>query len=324
MENLDDFIELIRTTRMTHIYKPVMLQAVLRRGGAATRAEIAEDIIQRDVLQHEHYKRKIIDRQPGQRLERDGALVKDGETYRLAPPFSGLRKSERIELIAECEKRIEDFLDRVGDRFNNRNDGAVPGSLRYEVLKRAGGRCELCGVSHDEVQLDVDHIQPRAKGGSNDISNLQVLCRTCNAQKRDRDDTDFREVNESYEHRNAECIFCQRENGDDPLAFMFEDHYPVTKGHTLIVPRRHVADYFELHQAEKNAIDRLMVSRKAELEASDPLISGFNIGINVNESAGQTVFHVHLHLIPRRDGDMDDPRGGVRGVIPGKQRYNHD
>ena len=273
MENLDEFIAFIRKTQMSHIYKPVMLQAVLRRGGTATKAEIAEDIIKRDVLQHEHYRRNVIDKQPGWRLERDGALVKDGGTYRLAPPFDQLRESDRLALITECEKRIEDFLERVGDKFNNRNDDPVPGGLRYEILKRAGGRCELCGVSHDEVPLDVDHIVPRAKGGDNDPSNLQVLCRTCNAQKRDRDDTDFRKINESYSDRNDGCLFCQRENGDDPLAFMFEDLYPVTPGHTLIVPRRHVADYFELHQAEKNAIDRLVVARKEELEAGDPSIT---------------------------------------------------
>ena len=93
MDSLDEFKEFIRTTRMTHIYKPVMLEAVLRRGGAATKEEIAADIVSRDVLQHEHYRRNIVDQMPGKRLVRDGALVKDGDTYRLALPFASLRES---------------------------------------------------------------------------------------------------------------------------------------------------------------------------------------------------------------------------------------
>ena len=152
-------------------------------------------------------------------------------------------------MIAECEGQIEDFIARYGDKFKNCNGDPVPGSLRFDVLKRAGGRCELCGVSHDEVALDVDHIVPRAKGGSNDRSNLQVLCRTCNAQKRDRDDTNFAIITASYAIRHWDCIFCQKENGDDPLAFEVSDAFPVSPGHHLIIPRRHVADYFDLTSA---------------------------------------------------------------------------
>ncbi len=231
MNTLEEFKNFIRTTRMTHIYKPVMLQAVLRRGGSATKEEIAADIVSRDVLQHEHYRRNIVDQMPGKRLVRDGALLKEGDTYRLAPPFASIKESERLALIAECERQIEDFIEKYGDRFKNRNGDPVPGSLRYEVLKRAGGRCELCGVSHDEVALDVDHIVPRAKGGANDWSNLQVLCRTCNAQKSDRDDTDFRILNASFAFRKSDCIFCQKENGEDPLAFVVADAFPVSLGH---------------------------------------------------------------------------------------------
>jgi len=87
------------------------------------------------------------------------------------------------------------------------------------------------------------------------------------------------------------------------------------------MPKRHVADYFDLHQAERNAIDQLLKEQRGYLSSSDPTITGWNVGANAGESAGQTVFHVHIHLIPRRDGDMDDPKGGVRGVIPDRQKY---
>ncbi len=171
---------------MSYIYKPVMLQTVLRQGGIATRDEIAAEIMSRDLLQLEHYRKKIVHPMPGKRLVRDGILEFDGDAYRLAPPFDTLTRSEQLELMAACEHRIEAHLEIYGDQFGNNIDDPVSGSLRYEVLKRSGGRCKLCGVSHEEVRLDVDHIVPRSKGGSNDESNLQVLCRTCNSQKTTR------------------------------------------------------------------------------------------------------------------------------------------
>ncbi len=144
-------------------------EATIRRRLVAT---MAREVRHGDVLQHEHYRRNVIDQQPGDRLVRDGALVKDGDFYRLAPPFDQLRQSELLELIAECEGRIENFIESYGDRFQGRNNDPIPGNMRYELLKRAGGRCELCGASHDEVPLDVDHIVPRNKGGSNHAATL--------------------------------------------------------------------------------------------------------------------------------------------------------
>jgi diadenosine tetraphosphate (Ap4A) HIT family hydrolase len=87
------------------------------------------------------------------------------------------------------------------------------------------------------------------------------------------------------------------------------------------MPKRHAADYFELTQAEINAINQLMTQQKDILQQSDKSIDGFNIGMNCGEAAGQTVFHCHVHLIPRRRGDVENPRGGVRHVIAGKGFY---
>ncbi|MDP6954054.1 MAG: HIT domain-containing protein [Alphaproteobacteria bacterium] len=165
---------------------------------------------------------------------------------------------------------------------------------------------------------------PRSMGGSNDDSNLQVLCRTCNAQKRNNDDTDFRAVNSSYDRREEGCPFCDawdRIDQENELAFVINDGHAVTPGHSLIIPRRHVEDYFDLHQSERNAIDRLLRSRRESLMSSDDRIEGFNVGVNAGAVAGQTVLHVHVHLIPRRLGDVDDPSGGVRAVIPERQKY---
>jgi diadenosine tetraphosphate (Ap4A) HIT family hydrolase len=98
------------------------------------------------------------------------------------------------------------------------------------------------------------------------------------------------------------------------------DKFPVNEGHALIIPKRHVASYFDLPVAEQTACWAL-VNQVKEIVAKQYNPAGFNIGINVGETAGQTVHHVHIHLIPRYEGDVDDPRGGVRGVIPSKQKY---
>lgn len=103
-------------------------------------------------------------------------------------------------------------------------------------------------------------------------------------------------------------------------ALVIRDAFPVSPGHTLVVPRRHIGSFFELTDAERACMVELLAQAKAELDLSfQP--HGFNIGINEGAAAGQTVQHLHLHLIPRYLGDVPDPRGGVRWVMPGKAKY---
>lgn len=121
---------------------------------------------------------------------------------------------------------------------------------------------------------------------------------------------------------NTNCAFCELNTYklENDLAFVIYDKYPVTKGHVLVIPKRHVADYFDTTEEEKRAMQQLAEEiREIQKEELSP--DGFNIGINCGEAAGQTIFHVHMHVIPRYKGDMDDPAGGVRGVIPEKQKY---
>lgn len=101
----------------------------------------------------------------------------------------------------------------------------------------------------------------------------------------------------------------------------FNDGYPVTDGHLLIVPLRHTADWFSMTDQEVNDSRALIRMLAEQIRNNDPSVTGFNIGTNSGASAGQTVLHAHIHLIPRRDGDCDNPRGGVRGVIEGKRGY---
>jgi ATP adenylyltransferase len=109
--------------------------------------------------------------------------------------------------------------------------------------------------------------------------------------------------------------------GENELAIAFRDLYPVTSLHTLIIPKRHVSEYFDLYQPELNAINQLVNEVRNAILLADDTVKGFNIGTNVGEVSGQTVFHCHVHLIPRRKGDTATPRGGVRGVIPNRQAY---
>ena len=95
----------------------------------------------------------------------------------------------------------------------------------------------------------------------------------------------------------------------------------MTEGHTLIIPKRHVVSYFDLYETEVNAIHQLLNKVKKKIMEEDSPVSGFNVGVNVGKDAGQSIFHVHVHLIPRRKGDMENPQGGVRGVIPSKRTY---
>ncbi len=123
-----------------------------------------------------------------------------------------------------------------------------------------------------------------------------------------------------------QCPFCEIEASriveQSDLSLVIRDAFPVTPLHTLIIPKRHVGDYFDLTGSERSDIDRLLLCERERLAARDQNIAGFNFGINCGVAAGQTVMHAHVHLIPRRVGDVSEPRGGVRGVIPGKQKYD--
>ena len=121
------------------------------------------------------------------------------------------------------------------------------------------------------------------------------------------------------------CLFCQIDPnlvvGENELCYARKDGFPVTEFHTLIIPNRHIANYFDLYQPEINAIHQMLEKIKKEIEEQDDSVTGFNIGVNAGEDAGQSIFHVHVHLIPRRKGDVENPRGGVWAVIPNKQKY---
>jgi ATP adenylyltransferase len=133
-------------------------------------------------------------------------------------------------------------------------------------------------------------------------------------------------MNERERNTRQGCPFCGveiegRSIAQEGSVFAVRDKYPVTPLHTLVLPRRHVADYFDLLPEERADAEALLRRLRAAILEEDPSVTGFNVGVNCGGAAGQTILHVHIHLIPRRDGDVDNPTGGVRGVIPERMDY---
>ena len=124
---------------------------------------------------------------------------------------------------------------------------------------------------------------------------------------------------------NNPCLFCNvSESGcahDNDLAYASYDSYPVSEHHCLIIPKRHIKDYFELTKDELTACHELIKVVKDEILTKDQSVKGFNLGTNKGKVSGQSILHCHFHLIPRREDDVENPQGGVRSVIPNKQHY---
>jgi diadenosine tetraphosphate (Ap4A) HIT family hydrolase len=198
--------------------------------------------------------------------------------------------SQIAKAMLAHDERQTDFYNRI----TNNTAGRV--LKKHGVVERDGDDYFLSGY---------DRLRPEQ------VAELTKLCRE--------------QIAESYRHRENDCLFCeisrQRVIYENELAYAVRDHYPVTPGHALVIPKRHVSEYFDLSQPELNACNALLGQVKTETEKNDPEVTGFNIGVNNGKTAGQSIFHCHIHLIPRRPGDVENPRGGVRGVIPGKQKY---
>jgi diadenosine tetraphosphate (Ap4A) HIT family hydrolase len=125
------------------------------------------------------------------------------------------------------------------------------------------------------------------------------------------------------------CLFCKAQEIEYKKEVVYEndffyatrDSYPVTKLHTLVIPKRHFQSYFDMNNDEIKSINIVLNEQRKEIMKLDSSVTAFNIGINDGKDAGQSIYHLHVHLIPRRQGDVENPRGGVRGVIPAKQKY---
>jgi ATP adenylyltransferase len=184
---------------------------------------------------------------------------------------------EHKELVQLGDSAITSYLQKRGAAvYDHRRAalGYLSGSLRYEVLQRAGFRRELCGISADERAIEVDHIIPRKRGGEDGLTNLQALCFKCNANKGARDDQDFRRVREGINARKSGYALCEipsaRVIASNVLAFAVRDNCPVTDLHTLVISTRHAATFFDLFEPERHAINQLLVELRADILKKDP------------------------------------------------------
>ena len=321
-QKLIDFLENIMS--MNHIYQPLLIKSLIDSGGSATIRQLAHHFLVQDESQIQYYEKRIKE-MPLRVLRKHEIVDKDGDLVTLNTKKLTFEQKAQIKMI--CESKIQEFiLNRGLGIWDYRllDTNPVPDSLYYNVLKDANGRCALCGATKNERPLHVDHIKPRSRGGKTLYENLQVLCSKCNQAKSNKDDKDFRDII-SLEYV-PECKFCYEnikhriiEEYNSVVAM--KDNYPVSEGHCLIVPKRHASDYFTMTTAEKLDCDNLLRILQKRISNSDSTVTGFNVGMNCGESAGQTIFHAHMHLIPRRDGDTPNPRGGVRGAIPEKMDY---
>ena len=122
-----------------------------------------------------------------------------------------------------------------------------------------------------------------------------------------------------------ECLFCNKKKQkiiySSKFIYLVRDSFPVTKYHSLIIPHRHVSNFFDLNNDELKNLSKILKKERQSLLNLDKEITAFNVGVNAGKDAGQSVMHCHIHLIPRRKGDIENPKGGVRGVIASKQKY---
>ncbi len=123
-----------------------------------------------------------------------------------------------------------------------------------------------------------------------------------------------------------ECLFCNKKKQNiiysSEFVYVVRDSFPVTKYHSLIIPHRHISNFFDLNKDELKDLSTILIKQRQSILSLDNKITAFNVGVNAGKDAGQSIMHCHVHLIPRRNGDIENPRGGVRGVIPSKQKYN--
>jgi predicted house-cleaning noncanonical NTP pyrophosphatase (MazG superfamily) len=225
-----DLLEFLdKRMSMTDVYQPVVIKELLLHGGSRTKAELASALVAYDLLVQEYYER-IVMRWPKITLSKHDIIdyEREGSIFRLLPyPES---TEVRMGAVRICEEKISTWLERKKTKGRAPEAGA---SVRYEILKAAGGKCELCGISSEIKPIDIDHIVPRSKADkngkvrlhgkmidANDPNNLQALCFSCNRAKRDRDETDFRRREKLVRDRIPELI---RAEGREPIIKELKD-----------------------------------------------------------------------------------------------------
>lgn len=206
-DDLENFLN--ERMRMSHVYQPLLIRTLLKHGGSASVREIAREFLKHDESQIEYYE-QIAKNMPIPVLRRHAIVQKTGNEVQL---LAHLTPEQCEKIAAICDAKVDEYKERRGTAIWQHRAvglGAVPGSVRYEVLKRAQFRCDLCGVPASERALEIDHIKPRKHGGTDELENLQALCWKCNSGKGANDSTDFRELRRSAEPNRADMVSGRR------------------------------------------------------------------------------------------------------------------
>lgn len=191
-EQLVDFLS--SKMKMSHIYQPLLIRSLVDAGGSATLRQLAQFFLSQDESQLIYYEKRIKE-MPLRVLSKHGVTSSDGELVHLNVKSLTLEQKAHIRII--CEQKLQEFVQKKGLGiwdYRLLEEDPIPDSIRYQVLKESGGRCALCGITKTDSPLDVDHIIPRSRGGSNEKENLQALCIKCNRSKGSKDKTDFRKT----------------------------------------------------------------------------------------------------------------------------------
>jgi diadenosine tetraphosphate (Ap4A) HIT family hydrolase len=321
-EQLRNFIT--RKIKPDRVDEFLMIRCLIQAGGSATPRQLARSFVLEDENQVLLYEEKIKEL-PLKALSKAGVVEYSEGLISLTP--RKLTPLQKAVLRVLCEQKLKEHAGKRGLKIWDEQLSAaetIPDDLRYQALKDSDGRCELCGATKQQRPLHVSHIIPPTREGKTELDNLQVLCSKCSDTKSSMNRTDFRNL--VFTESDPTCPFClpnikPRVTAENGTVAAIPDRNPVTRGHTLVIPIRHTQDFFSMTTQERRDAENLIRFLRNKAVRQDRTIVGFNIGTNCGTTAGQTIMHAHIHLIPRREDDTLNPKGGVRAVIPDKMSY---
>lgn len=292
--DLEDFIK--NKMRMTHIYQPLMIKTLLESGNTATTEQIARRFLNHDDPELNYYK-KITKRWPHITLKKHGIVSYGKDRYTLLLGDVTRRQKER--LIELCDLRLSEFIDKDPwiKKFRELDARAASGSIRYDTLARAKGRCAACGIERSRAAFHVDHIVPHSLGGKTVPGNLQALCSQCNQEKRNRDDTDFIRWEKRMQFRRKDCGLCDpgHQIMSNMLACAIYDVHREHAMSSLVMPKRHVGAFFEMIPSERNLCLELVRNVQSEIGSMDSSITGFRTSFDSDSRD-----HFRISVVPVR------------------------
>lgn len=277
--DLEDFIK--NKMRMTHIYQPLMIKTLLESGNTATTEKIARKFLNHDDPELDYYK-KITKRWPHKTLKKHRIVSYKNDKYTLL--LDDVTRKQRKKLIELCDLRLHEFIDKDPwiKKFRELDARTASGSIRYDMLARAKGRCAACGIERSQAMFHVDHIIPHSLGGKTVPENLQVLCSRCNQEKRNRDDTDFIRWEKRMQFRRKDCIFCDPAHQvmSNMLACAVYDVQRKNTMSSLVMPKRHVEAFSEMIPSERNLCLELVHNVQSKISSMDGSVTGFHTSFN--------------------------------------------